>query len=142
MGKNMQRLGDTLNSRMRKTAGAAVPMNLELGIINDNLSLTTDSLRSPVPKGQYMVNILLTGEYQTSSEEHTHDGGSHTHSGGAHTQETGSGTHTHDGGNHSHSGGAHSHRLPEEFRALKSGDRVLVAWCGNEPVIIAVVKSS
>ena len=35
-----------------------------------------------------------------------------------------------------------SHALPDAFRALKSGDRVLVAWCGNEPVIVAIVVGS
>lgn len=130
MGGNLNRLGDVLSSRMRKTATGAVPTTLELGVINKNLSLTTDSLKTPIPKGDYMVNLALaSGTYNTSSETHTHSGGSH----GGHTDGTGS---------HSHSGGAHSHRLPADFRALKSGDRVLVAWCGNEPVVIAVVVSS
>ena len=29
-----------------------------------------------------------------------------------------------------------------QLPGLKSGDRVLVAWCGNEPVVVAVVCSS
>lgn len=104
---------------MRKTAGAAVPTTLELGIINSNLSLTTDSLKTPIPKGDYMINIMLTGSFTTNVT-----------------------THTHSGGDHSHSGGEHSHRLPAEYRTVKAGDRVLIAWCGSEPVIIAIVISS
>ncbi|MDO4280792.1 MAG: hypothetical protein Q4C56_04095 [Peptococcaceae bacterium] len=37
---------------------------------------------------------------------------------------------------------AHSHKLPQEFRAPRAGDRVLVAWCDNEPIIIAIVVAS
>ena len=130
MSSNMQRLGETLSGRMKKTASGAVPTTIELGIINANLSLTTDSLKTPIPKGDYMINLLLAGSaYRTSKETHTHSGGSH---GGL---ESGSGS-------HSHEGGSHDHALPEGFRNLKAGDRVLVAWCGNEPVVIAIVVSS
>ncbi len=143
MGKNMQLLGDTLAAQMSRAAGAAVPTMLELGTINSNLSLTTDSISGQIPKGEYMVTLTLAGgSYDTSSTAHTHSGGSHAHSGGEHAQYTGSGSHTHSGGEHTHSGGAHTHRLPAGFRALQAGDRVLVAWCGNEPVVISVVTSS
>lgn len=129
MSGNMQKLGNILSDRMKKTASGAVPTMLELGIINGNMSLTTDSLKSAIPKGEYMVNLTLaSASYNTSNETHTHTGGEHA-------QYSGSGQHT-------HSDGEHNHRLPEDFRALKSGDRVLVAWCGNEPVVIAIVISS
>lgn len=100
MSSNIQRLGNTLARRMKSTANAAVPTTLELGSIGGNLSLTTDSLRSTIPRGEYMVNLMLTGENQISTE------------------------------------------LPETFRGLKAGDRVLVAWCGNEPVVISIVVGS
>ena len=129
MGSNLQRLGDTLAGRMKKTASGAVPTTVELGIINANLSLTTDSMKSPIPKGDYMVDIRLKATtYRTSKETHSHDGGSHS-------QFAGSGLHSHDGGEHDHA-------LPEEFRALKAGDRVLVVWCGNEPVVTNILSSS
>lgn len=35
----------------------------------------------------------------------------------------------------------HSHRLPAPFRKLRAGDRVLVAWVGYEPIIVAIVVS-
>lgn len=129
MKNNIQKLGEVLADRMKKTAGAAVPTMIELGTIGSNLALITDSLQATIPRGDYMVNLALASPtYRTSKEEHTH-------SGGAHTQESGSGTHTHDGG-------SHDHRLPAAFRGLKTGDRVLVAWCGYEPVVIAIVVSS
>lgn len=120
MGPNMKRLGNTLASQMKKTSVAAIPTTMELGTIGSNLSLTTDSIPNPIPKGDYMINLMLASDsYRTSSD-----------------------THSHSGADHSHSGGAHSHALPAAFRSLKGGDRVLVAWCGNEPVVIAVVVSS
>ena len=128
MSKNMQRLGATLSNRMRRTADGAVPTTIELGVVNSNLSITTDSLQAEIPRGDYMVNLMLTGSRRTSSESHTHTGGSHA-------QETGNGS-------HSHTGGDHSHELPAGFRGLQAGDRVLVAWCGVEPVVIAIVTSS
>lgn len=39
-------------------------------------------------------------------------------------------------------GEAHSHSLPDAYRELRAKDRVLVAWCGNDPVVIAIVVSS
>lgn len=128
MSKNMQRLGSTLSNRMKKTANGAVPTTIELGVVNSNLSITTDSLQAAIPKGDYMVNLMLTGSRRTSTE-------SHTHSGGSHSQYSGSGSHT-------HSDGEHNHELPSGFRELRSGDRVLVTWCGTEPVVIAIVTSS
>lgn len=132
MSSNIQRLGDTLAGRMKKTARDMTPTSIELGIINPNLSLTTDSLKTPIPRGDYMVNLLLAGQKEeTSSEEHNHTGGSHSHSGDGFTLT---------GGLHSHTGGAHKHSVT--LRGLKAGDRVLVAWCGHEPVVVAVVVSS
>ena len=134
MSSNKQRLGDILASQMKKTSAAAIPTTIELGTIGSNLSLTVDSLPTPIPKGDYMINLMLAGDsYRTSSETHSHSGGSHSHSGD---------DHSHSGGSHTHDGGAHSHELPSAFRALKGGDRVLVAWCGNEPVVITIVVSS
>lgn len=130
MNSNLQRLGDTLSGRMTKTAGAAVPATTELGTINSNLSLSADSLGTPIPKGAYMVDIRLScSTYNTSSTTHSHSGG--THSG-----------HQLGDGSHNHTGGEHKHRIPEEFRALQPGDRVLINWCGYEPVVVAIVVSS
>lgn len=111
MSSNKQRLGEILGGQMKKTANAAVPIGVELGNIGNGLSLTTDSMKRPIPKGAYMVDLMLVSKtYRTSSE--------------------------------TVQGVAHTHRLPDDFRTLKAGDRVLVAWCGNEPVVIAIVVSS
>ena len=109
---NIEKFGSTLAGRMLKTAAAAVPTTLELGVINSNLSLSTDSLRSEIPRGDYMVNLMLTGSRETSDA----------------------------GGEES--GGSHSHEMPDSFHGIQAGDRVLVAWCGHEPIVIAIVVSS
>ena len=130
MADSITRLGEILGGRMRQTAAAAVGVPLELGVINENLSLTVDSIAAPIAKGDYMVNLLFgASSYHTSKETHTHSGGLHGgHDGGS--------------GSHTHEDGLHKHRLPEDFRLLNPGDRVAVAWCGNEPVVLAIVVSS
>lgn len=133
MTSNIQRLGDTLANRMKKTANAAVPTILELGTIGNGLILTTDSIKTPIPPSQYMVSLHLTHEtYYTYNELNSSANAPHHHEGGEHSQCKGSGHHTHDDG-------LHDHRLPSVFRKLQPGDRVLVAWAGNEPVIIDIV---
>lgn len=91
MASNIERLGNVLAGRMKKTADGAVQTNLELGTINSNLSLSADSLGTPIPRGDYMIPWNLAAG---------------------------------------------------EDRTLQAGDRVLVAWCGNEPVIISIVVPS
>ena len=106
MSTNIQRVAAVMSSRMKQTSHAAVPTTLELGTVQSHMSITTDSLQAVIPKGDYMVNLMLTGGRTTSKvEEHTHS-------------------------------------LPDGFRGLQPGDRILVAWCGNEPVVIAVVVGS
>lgn len=36
----------------------------------------------------------------------------------------------------------HTHTLPNRLRGLKSGDRVLVAWAGFEPIVVDILISS
>ena len=127
MGNNMNRLGSVLAGRMNRTARDNIPTTLELGIINSDMSLTTDGLSGRIEPRDYMVDIrLASGSYETEEATVSLSGGTH----GGH--ESGNGSHT-------HTGGEHVHALPGAFRGLKPGDRVLVAWVGNEPIIIAVV---
>lgn len=130
MTDSITRLGELLTGRMRQTAAASAIIPLELGCIDANLSLSIDSVEAPVPKGDYMISLFLSAKtYRTSKETHTHNGGEH----GGH--DGGTGTHT-------HKDGEHDHRLPEDFRPLMAGDRVIVAWCGNEPVVLSIVVGS
>lgn len=87
MGKNIQRLGNVLSDRMKRTANANSTLPLELGTINGDGSLKTDSLTGNIGPADYMVDK----SFKTTP--------------------------------------------------LSAGDRVLVAWAGGEPVIVAVVTA-
>lgn len=78
MSNNIQRLGETLATRMTKTANAAVTIATELGTINYNKTLTPDSLNVSIPEGDYLI---------------------------------------------------------VQGMKPQPGDRVMIAWCGNDPVI-------
>lgn len=78
MSNNIQRLGNILSERMIKTADAAVTIATEMGTINENLSLTPDSLQADIPQGDYLI---------------------------------------------------------QAGQKIRPGDRVLIAWCGEDPVI-------
>ena len=114
MRSNLQRLGQTLDGRMKQTSGAASKIALEFGVISDNLYLTVDSIGTPIPKGDYMVSLSLT---------HNDDKGYTPQYGGAEIE-------------------PHTHRVPSAFRVIQPGDRVLVAWVGHEPVVIDIIASS
>lgn len=128
MQKNIETFGTMMATRMQQTVNAAMTTAVDLGTVNPNMSITPDSLGVPIPKGDYMVNLMLTTPMVTSVEEHKHDGGEHFQLEGS--------------GSHGHSGGAHSHVLPSAHRGIEPGDRVLIAWCGNEAVVICIVVSS
>ena len=141
MSSNIKKLGEVLNARMRQTAGAAVQTGLEMGTILANLSLKTDGMSAPIPKGDYMISRELVYGNAGDVLTRTKGGqGQHPHGpSGGHSQYSGSGVHSHpaDEGEH-----IHDVLIPESMRAIRPGDRVLVAWCGNEPVVIAKVVAS
>lgn len=128
-GYNTKRLANVLANRMKDTSNAAVRTTIELGTYNQDHSITPDSLRVRIPKGEYMINFVLTNDVYTASEDISF-------SGGAHFQEVGSGAHEHN------NVGMHNHRLPPKLFPLQEGDRILIAWCGTEPVVIAKVTRS
>lgn len=124
MGKNTQRLGNVLANRMKKTATANAHTFLELGTINSDLSLKTDSLNGRISPNDYMISLHLTHEnYFTYNELNSSTNSPHTHTGDGHV----------------HNDGLHDHRVPSVFRKIKAGDRVLVAWVGSEPIIVDIV---
>ena len=125
-GYNTKRLAKVLANRMKDTSNAAVRTTVELGTYNMDGSITPDSLRVRIPKGEYMINFMLTDDTFTSSD-------TISISGGEHVQKEGSGYHEHN------NVGEHSHKVPLKLQPLIAGDRILIAWCGTEPVVIAKV---
>lgn len=141
MKNNFEKLGDTLNKRMQKVVGAREGIIAELGTITSNMSLQVASLSNTIPKGDYLISRHLAYGAKNATLTKTKSGqGTHGHGpSGEHSQEIGSGSHSHPS-----SEGAHVHDvlIPESMRSLKPGDRVLVIWCGNEPVVTDILVSS
>lgn len=62
MMSNVQRLGNALHQRMNNVAKSAVPVTMELGTINSDMSLKVDSLSGNIPSKDYMKSIHLTSQ--------------------------------------------------------------------------------
>lgn len=142
--KGASKLGAVFTERIRSMNSLnAAP--LDFGVIQEDYSLKANNFDKPIPKGAYSVCRQLTlGETDTHltftiAEGNPKDG---THNHGT------SGTHSgHLGGDGSHihtNEGAHRHDvlIPEKMRRLKPGDRVLLAWVGNEAVVIDIILKS
>lgn len=56
---NIESLGVVLNDRMKHVTRASSRACIELGKINSDLSLSTDSFLGKIPKGDYMVDKQL-----------------------------------------------------------------------------------
>lgn len=125
-------LADLLFAQMQAVRKAGTSVLLELGRIQNDLSLSVDSLKDNIPKGDYLLSLYLTG--LTGDNLHSKII-AHNHSGGEHTQQVGNGFHTHDDG-------SHTHVLPEPLRGIKPGDRVLVVWVSGQPVVIDIIAGS
>ncbi len=129
---NLTAFGELLNQQMQRVRRSGEERTLEFGTIGDDLSLTMDSLKDAIPKGEYLLALRLTALTGDNFKDHVI---SHVHEGGGHSQYTGSGL-------HSHTDGEHSHVLPEPMRGIRPGDRVLVAWVGGQPIVMDIVTGS
>ena len=111
------RLANVLTDRMKRESES--PLYLDFGEIQANGSLITNTFPVAVPKGQYSVcrhvgglTFEISGGVHEGHEEQTTD----------------------------HNTGSHTHTVKPP--AVKSGDRVLVAWVQSEAVVIDVIVSS
>lgn len=130
---NKEKLAHTISGRITKATRASIPTTVELGIINDDLSLSVDSIQGTISPDEYMINLIFSHEnYCSYTEMNSSQNAPHHHEGGSHAQYVGSGYHTHDDG-------LHDHRAPSCLRRLEPKDRVLVMWAGFEPIIISIV---
>ena len=111
------RLADIISKRIKKEGETAIA--LDFGEITKNGSLKTNTFPVPIPKGDYMVCRHLDYEIETKKDG-KHDG--------------------HEDQTETHNTGAHKHTF--KTPKLKKGDRVLVAWVQNDPVVVDVIVSS
>lgn len=133
-------LARVFDERMKKTADK--PLVLDFGVIQADYSLKTNTFSQPIPKDSYLVcrQVTLgpTWDYLTSTIPIGKPGdGTHSHKdSGEHDG------HTAGDGKHSHENeGPHVHTvlIPELMRSIKPGDRVLVAWVGNDAIVIDII---
>ena len=111
------RLANVLTDRMKRESES--PLYLDFGEIQANGSLITNTFPVAVPKGQYSVC---------------------RHVGGLTFEISGGGHEGHEEQTTDHNTGSHTHTVKPP--AVKSGDRVLVAWVKSEAVVIDVIVSS
>ena len=121
------------------------PPLLDFGEILDDMSLLTNKFPLPVPQSDYMVcRSVQWGPvdsifYKTqapgrvNSGEHTHaSGGGHSH------PDAGFCVHTH-GTNAESEHHVHDYLIGPKNRWLVPGDRVLVAWVGDDACVIDII---
>ncbi|NCE74970.1 hypothetical protein D1157_08130 [Anaerotruncus sp. X29] len=159
--EGINRLAGVLQGRMSQMGDK--PQVLDFGVIQGDMSLLTNRFPKPIPQKDYMVcrqvtlgpthNILAKtqdiGMPHSGSHIHkTHDL-TCDHHGGKVTGTTGEATSAAPdppipsartaGGDSAD--GMHQHHvlIPEKMRSIKPGDRVLVAWVGDDAVVVDLV---
>ena len=105
----MSKMAGVLSERMKAENQSSLV--LDFGGINSDMSLTTNTFPVAIPKGGYMLCRHLGGLSLSIS------GGEH--------------------GGHESGTGAHNHSI--SLPGIGPGDRVLVAWVQNMPVIVDVI---
>ena len=139
------------------------PEVLDFGVIQEDMSLLTNRFPRPIPQTDYMVCRQLTlgpthntlaktqdiGMPHSGSHIHNTHGLTCTHHGGTQQGTTGEATgpapdppipsQRTAGGDSSD--GMHQHHvlIPEKMRQIKPGDRVLVAWVGDDACVVDIV---
>ena len=131
---NIEKFGNALTQRIYDTFNAMQPYQPELGIINADLSLSPDNSPGPIPKGEYMVCRQLTlGETDDPLTVTAVDGGHVVFNPKPEWEPIGKSV---IGYSDEHS---HIPLIPEKMRWLHAGDRVLICWAGDTPVIVDIV---
>ena len=133
--QGLNRFARVIQGRMQQSS--VQPPIIDIGQINGDFSLTTNLFPLPIPVSDYLicrsisynpnVNLIITNGID----------GIHPHGpSGQHAQYQGNGQHS-----HPDTEGAHTHSipLPDKMRWVQPGDRVLVAWIGNDAVVIDII---
>jgi hypothetical protein len=121
------------------------PPLTDYGTVQDDMSLMTNYFPKPIPQSDYMVCRSVTWGavgsvfYRTQDTGEPNSGGHMHGSGGQHGgHAAGDGSHAHpaDGAEMQH---VHDVLVGPKYRWLRPGDRVLVAWVGDDPCVIDLV---
>ncbi len=115
----MNAFARVLNEQMKNAAEK--PLVLDFGVIQADFSLKTNTFLQPLPKDSYLVCRQLTLGSAGAWLTRTTDAVLPEEMVPAHT--------------HSHP----SVLVPESMRSIRPGDRVLVAWVGNDAVVIDII---
>lgn len=102
------KLAAVLQDRMRQMSER--PQTLDFGVIQGDMSLLLNGFPKPIPQKDYLVCRLLTLGA----------------TGEAYCETTSEGHHVHN----------HQGIIPEKMRSIKPGDRVLVAWVGEDDAYV------
>ncbi len=124
--EGINKLAGVLQNRMHSINYR--PQVLDFGQIQGDMSLITNRFPQPIPQSDYMVCRQLTlGKKNAPIDPDPM------------TQESGNFDGKHD--LHVSGNGKHRHILlvPEKMRSIKPGDRVLVAWVGDDACVIDII---
>lgn len=138
-------LARVLTGQMKRTAEH--PLTLDFGVIQGDYSLKTNTFPLPIPVEDYLVCRQLTlgkkrARLMTTQITGKPGDGSHPHGTVAPPgQGVNPGISWEGIPVHPASEGQHIHDvlIPESMRSIKPGDRVLVAWVGNDAVVIDMI---
>lgn len=117
----INKFASLMQGRMQTVQGTSNKL-LDFGEIMGDFSLKTTMFGIAIPKDGYFVCRSLT--YGSLDEELTK---------------------TEEDGEHSHyeilKSGNHQHiiKVPKKMKKLEPGDKVLVAWVGNDPIVIDII---
>ena len=126
MYEGVNKLARVMQKRMQDIS--ASPLVLDFGSIQGDYSLKTNTFPIPIPKKDYMVLRQLTlGKKDDVLTKTQYEG------------KENDGTHGHVNASPGDSAHRHDVLIPEKMRQIKPGDRVLVAWVGNDAVVLDIV---
>jgi hypothetical protein len=121
------------------------PPLLDIGTIQDDMSLLTNQFPKAIPQADYLVCRSVTWGAEGGVLAQTQNVGnvrSGEHSHGVNGQHGG---HTSGDGSHSHTAGGaemqhvHDVLVSGKIRGLQPSDRVLVAWVGDDPCVVDLI---
>ena len=141
--QGINRLARALNERMK--AHSDKPWVFDFGSIQNDMSLLTNKFPLPIPQTDYVVcrSVALGGAGSILGQTQSvgkPNSGKHIHgeNGGHFHPDAGWNTHTHvdDEGEMEH---VHDVLVGDNLRWLTPGDRVLVAWVGDDACVMDVI---